>query len=673
MNKGMKFLLIIVMILIGITGFAKSQISQNPAFIPREENNSKDPFYFCYYVIAYDWIWVSLKSSLYNDCFGNYAITNGSNAWWYGTMANPASFGGWSILFAGWQYPKNIGDQQAGQIVYDHNIMWGANKIISDFLWESDIQSPEESLVYYPGKYNYNNKYENGLTSFYGFYFSLMKGNEDIESYSQWDYISYVNDSEANKPLGISGELRNLRWNYPNADDFTIHLLTLSNDSEIDYDPFYFALYMDADVDAPNAAYNVAYYEEAADNATAYIFNPSNENLGVVGITIFDTSVVHGNELDIGYDESANFADPWVWEILQSGEKDTSHAIPYDARILMTLGPYSLPSGATVEISWANPMGYDEATFKANVNTLVGIYENDWIIPNPPPEAPFMTVEAGDRSVELKWSRNRNYIRKPLPKGQQGFYTEENDPSPEYTIGAEASIDPSSHVRDWDGYRVYRNLTGTGDIVLGDYALVAQLDSTYIYNTFNEPDGLPEGQPIPENELDPAQWKTTYYCEYTDTDPSIYNGFTYFYSVCSYDTGDRTSPNPDEWIDPAYSSALANVTPATPAWHRETTEGKYRDKVEVVPNPYIEGEYTSWEESYRKIDFIHLPENGCQIKIYTLSGLLVRTINHTDPDADESWNLNNNKGQILAAGAYIFRVIPEDGSDEITGKFMLIR
>ncbi len=660
MNKRLSVLFILLLIFtIGIMPIAKSLKGQTPAFNPRLEDEEKGPFWFCYYVIAHDYIWVSLNASLYNDCFGNYAITAGSNAWWYGTMANPASFGGWSVLFAGWQYPKNLGDQQMGQIVYDHNIMWGSNGVVSDFLWDSDIQSPEDSLVYYPGTYK-------GLTSFYGFYMSAI--NDDLmESYSQSDYMSFIDDSFSKSPLGVSGVHRQLRWNYPNADDVNIHILELTNDSEETLNPFYFGLYMDADVNHTNAAYNVSYYDPSI--RTSYVYHPRYEDtFGVVGITIFDTTEVAVCNLQIGYDETANFSDAWVWDIMLSEQIDYSYTKEYDARILFALGPFNLAPGATKEIAWANPMGYDLTKFNTNVNVAIQTYEttqdgdpeNDWLIPNPPPESPFLSVEAGSKKVYVKWSRNRNYIPKPLPAGEQGFFTEENDPSPEYSVGSEASRDPSSGERDWDGYRVYRNLTGMGDIELGDYALVAQLDSTYVYNSWGV---------VPDSELEKATWDSTYFGEYTDNDPSIFNGFTYYYSVCAYDTGSRTAVPP---IPPAYSSALANVTPATPKWDIEETLEEYKLKVEVVPNPYIEGQYTTWENTSRRVNFIHLP-GSCTIKVYTLSGLLVRTIEHYNSVAEVEWNLNNDKGQFLAPGAYVFRVLPRDGGDEITGKFMIIR
>ncbi len=656
------FLILFLFVLICVSSVTKSIPYKKAELLTCfKEYDGKSPFYFCSYVIPYDYLWVSLRASMYNDCFGNYAITVGTNCWWFGLLAWAPWSGGWAPYFAGWQYPKNLGEHEMSQMVTDHNIMWGANGIVSDFEWDGDIQSPEESLVPYPQKYK-------GLTSFYGYYFTSIN-IEQMDNLSQSDYMSFFDDSFSKNPLEVSGNVRTLRWNYPNADAFNIHIVTLQNNSENNYNEFYVGIFMDPDVDWNNFAHNVSLFDP--ETGTAYSYCPNKEELGVVGVTVFDISSIKSCNFDLSYDTAGDWSDAYFWNIITSDLIDQSNQKPHDALMLMGLGPFSLPSGATVEIAWANPMGYDVSKFKQNVKTARKVHDNNWIIPNPPPESPFLMTEPGNKKVDLRWSRNRNYIPKPLPGGLNGSYTEDADPSPEYSIGSEASEDPpGSGIHDWDGYRVYRNLTGMGDIELGDYALVTQMDSTYIYNTFNEPPyayDLIKGEPIPERELNPKNWTETYFCEYTDNDPSIFNGFTYYYSVCAYDRGDRSQN-----IDPAYSSAIANVQSVTPAWYSESTPKEYKGKVEIVPNPYIEGEYTTWATSSKKVDFIHLI-GKCTIKVYTISGLKIRTIYHTDNDADESWNLNNDKGQFIAPGAYIFRVIYDDGSKDATGKFMVIR
>lgn len=101
-------------------------------------------------------------------------------------------------------------------------------------------------------------------------------------------------------------------------------------------------------------------------------------------------------------------------------------------------------------------------------------------------------------------------------------------------------------------------------------------------------------------------------------------------------------------------------------------------KVSVVPNPYCGA--ASWEpqntgvgRGERKIYFIHLPKD-CTIRIYTMSGNLVKTLTHNSvlSDGQEPWNLVSKDGMDIAFGVYIFNV-DAPGLGSKTGKFAVIK
>lgn len=103
------------------------------------------------------------------------------------------------------------------------------------------------------------------------------------------------------------------------------------------------------------------------------------------------------------------------------------------------------------------------------------------------------------------------------------------------------------------------------------------------------------------------------------------------------------------------------------------------DKVAVVPNPYVAA--ARWEprrlyatgRGERRVFFIHLPQK-CTIRIYTMSGEHVKTIEHQAEmiDGAEPWDLTTKDGLDIAPGVYIFHVnAPEIG--EIIGKLALIK
>ena len=73
------------------------------------------------------------------------------------------------------------------------------------------------------------------------------------------------------------------------------------------------------------------------------------------------------------------------------------------------------------------------------------------------------------------------------------------------------------------------------------------------------------------------------------------------------------------------------------------------------------------------IIFSNLPSE-CTIKIYTVSGSLVRQLHHSDlagPVGQQSWDGNTSGGDHAASGVYLWRV--ESSSDSKNGKLILIR
>ena len=103
------------------------------------------------------------------------------------------------------------------------------------------------------------------------------------------------------------------------------------------------------------------------------------------------------------------------------------------------------------------------------------------------------------------------------------------------------------------------------------------------------------------------------------------------------------------------------------------------DKIKVVPNPYVAA--ATWEEhnpfptgrGQRSIHFTHLPQR-CTIRIYTVSGELVATIEHDSDllDGTAEWNVLTRDQLQLAYGIYIYHV-EAPGIGEKVGKFAIIK
>lgn len=103
------------------------------------------------------------------------------------------------------------------------------------------------------------------------------------------------------------------------------------------------------------------------------------------------------------------------------------------------------------------------------------------------------------------------------------------------------------------------------------------------------------------------------------------------------------------------------------------------DRIKVVPNPYVGA--ATWEERNpfstgrgpRSIHFNHLPQ-VCTIRIYTVSGELVTTIQHNGAmlDGSEEWNLLTRDNLAVSYGIYIYHV-EAPGIGEKIGKFAVIK
>jgi hypothetical protein len=78
--------------------------------------------------------------------------------------------------------------------------------------------------------------------------------------------------------------------------------------------------------------------------------------------------------------------------------------------------------------------------------------------------------------------------------------------------------------------------------------------------------------------------------------------------------------------------------------------------VHTVPDPYYVTNAFETTTENKVIKFVNLPTD-CIIRIYTLSGVLVRTIeHHASVGGDESWDVRNRNGQFVASGVYFYHV-----------------
>jgi hypothetical protein len=90
-------------------------------------------------------------------------------------------------------------------------------------------------------------------------------------------------------------------------------------------------------------------------------------------------------------------------------------------------------------------------------------------------------------------------------------------------------------------------------------------------------------------------------------------------------------------------------------------------RVRAVPDPFIAG--SAPEDRL----FFHGVPARCTLRIFTLTGELVRTLEHDDATSSIlEWDLRNRDRQFVAYGLYLFHV-SDDRGREAEGRFMVIR
>jgi hypothetical protein len=94
--------------------------------------------------------------------------------------------------------------------------------------------------------------------------------------------------------------------------------------------------------------------------------------------------------------------------------------------------------------------------------------------------------------------------------------------------------------------------------------------------------------------------------------------------------------------------------------------------INVVPNPYYA--FSTYETTRLdvRVKITNLPDQ-CVVKIYNISGKLIRTFKKDSPVTSLDWDLKNNKGIPIASGVYLIHVEVEGVGEKIVKFFGGIR
>jgi hypothetical protein len=94
-------------------------------------------------------------------------------------------------------------------------------------------------------------------------------------------------------------------------------------------------------------------------------------------------------------------------------------------------------------------------------------------------------------------------------------------------------------------------------------------------------------------------------------------------------------------------------------------------RVHTVPDPYYVTSAYEVTTEVKVIKFVNLPQRAI-IRIYSASGVLVNVLEHDSPSwgSEESWNVQNRNGMVVASGVYFYHI--EAGDARRVGRFTVV-
>ncbi len=301
---------------------------------------------------------------------------------------------------------------------------------------------------------------------------------------------------------------------------------------------------------------------------------------------------------------------------------------------MVSVGPFKrLKPGDSITIAFALVFGTSETQLKQNGDWAQKAFESNYVLPAPPP-SPRLVAMPLSREVVLYFDNAPEFARDPAPP----------------------------HLRDFEGYRIYRGLSNNIEDSSA-WILLAQFDKTKDDTITDVDHSQGFNHWFSESQIEDTGKYTGYY---KFSDIGVKNGFTYYYAVTSYDVGNKDEGLPS--LESSKGLNLVSVVPATPP------NNNLDEKVGVYPNPYRG--HSIWETSSTTggiIRFFNLPSD-CTIYIFNQGGDIVKTLYHKNSvSGEEVWNLLTDHGFDAAPGLYIYVVKDNKTGKSQKGKFSIIR
>ena len=182
-------------------------------------------------------------------------------------------------------------------------------------------------------------------------------------------------ESDVRSPIGVTIIQESWGTSTPDNEDFIILKYTVRNDSPVNIEGLYVALFMDWDV-TTDFENNQSGYDEGRN--VGWVTAPSQgaDYVGVRLLTEVSKQIYYmvDNDSDLSIDGSDGFTDAEKWSIMSGANGDRKYLSGLDVSQLVSAGPFDLTVGGAKSIGFAIVAGEDYGDFVANAHNALALY-----------------------------------------------------------------------------------------------------------------------------------------------------------------------------------------------------------------------------------------------------------------------------------------------------------
>lgn len=326
------------------------------------------------------------------------------------------------------------------------------------------------------------------------------------------------------------------------------------------------------------------------------------------------------------------------WDELNAAGGVGGNEAELDMEFYLSVGPFDLAPGESRTVVYADVMGImDRAKVVEGGTANIELMQS----------ASLDSLIANVRAAKELYANNYRLADYPPPTPTNGEESLIIAPISagnrvEWPPISESYEDPATGANDFAGYRVYRSTYFT----IGPWELIAE---------------IPSAQATIESGM-------VVYEDRGAGEAGLPLGVGNYYAVSSYDVNGN-------------ESGLVNAS-RFPSYPLRAVNEAFPKNVYVVPNPFRQNSGLLGSGEELRMEFIGLPATAT-IRIYTLAGELVRTIEHDDGSGAEAWGSiltldyqTSAWSQYVAPGFYIYHVeskVEGQEGESFIGKFAIVR